>query len=101
MPEYWFALPEPGYRTYQVAIVLTDPMRHHAPLSFTQALAQIAPDYVVVDPIIATFFASPELDAYTSHRREFQLYMDRHQAQLVKTIRNNLDQPLYIYQLNP
>lgn len=99
LPQYWFAAPEPGYRSFLLLFALSDPLRNRRAIPFTVAMEQIAPDVVLLDPGIAAVLGRERDIHYKVVQEQFWTYIQQHNAQLITTVNDNFGAPIQIYRL--
>jgi hypothetical protein len=100
--EYWFAFADGDYRGFGLPFLLSDPY-HGYSFSFDAALAQVAPDVVLVNPYLLGVLASADQthpdDA--PHARAFWRYLRDRGAALVAELRDYTGAPVQVYRLSP
>ena len=104
--QFWFGVYARGYeyRSIVLAFYLSDPAFYRpAPLPIDQALAQIAPEYLLVDQFMAPElrFDRPAAALEDQQRRQFRLYVEQHCGRVVAQIDDRDYGALTVYRLCP
>lgn len=96
LQNYWFGLEGFDYRSFAVPLWQTEPTYEPRPLSFEEALEQIAPGVVLIDHRMRHYFATSGAE----RAQQFDHWLKRHRGQLV----GRVDDPTYglmeIYRLD-
>jgi 4-amino-4-deoxy-L-arabinose transferase-like glycosyltransferase len=100
LPPHWLAVPEPGYRSVNLLLLLAEPAKNPAAVSLDAALEQIAPQFILVDPPIANLFTDFSSPLARTRSEQFWAYMHRHHAVLVDTLYSNTGAAIQIYRLD-
>jgi hypothetical protein len=98
---YWLALHDQEYISLVLPFFLSNPQYSDQPVPFETAIAQIAPQFVVVDLYSEEYqnnYAPPPVRRGASLIRA---YLANHHARLIGTLRDNYGQPIEVYQLGP
>ena len=101
LPQYWLALIDREYRSFVLPFYLSDPQANRSAISFEAALGDVAPDIVLLDPIMARIFADVSTSDYRERGEQFQAYLRRHRARVVAEVRDPGGAPVQVYQLDP
>lgn len=98
----WFALPNAQYRAIGLPFLLSDPDQA-SPLSFTAALAQIAPTILILDEMTLQSFAIADQTTPLEPSRlvQLQTYMAQHHAQQIGELVGINGTAVQIYSLYP
>ncbi len=98
--DYWLALPDRDYRSYAVPIYLSDANHNPVPLTFGKALAQIAPEIVLLDSRMLTVLNTDGSPEKRARSEQFWAYMRQHRAHLIAEVFNHLGDKVQVYQLD-
>ena len=90
---YWFGFEDLDYRSFLVPLFLAD-----EGLPLDQALEQVAPDTVLMDHRMRTYFG-PSGDATPADRELFQTWFRTHRAVLVGRVEDSTYGVMEIYHL--
>jgi len=96
---YWLALTDRDYRSLILPFILSNHKYNADAVSFDQAMAAVAPQFVLVDLYSDEFqnnYAPPAVRRQANIVRDYLL---RHRARLLETLPDNYGQPVEIYQL--
>lgn len=97
---YWFAFPDASFRSFGLPFVLanTDPSN---PEAFPDALATIAPDYVITNPTTENWLKVIDPAAPHSDLRydQFWSFMHSHHGTLIGELRDHEGDWVHIYRL--
>ncbi len=98
---YWLGLYQYDYRTWLLPFLFSDARYYSTPLTFQQALERINPDVVLVDRYMSQYFdeIADQSHPQNSLYKEYQQYMKRHAAELIKSIEDKTYGRMHIYQL--
>ena len=98
---YWLALSERDYRSWVLPFFLSNPKFVTTPVSFEEAMRQVAPQIALVDAHVAEF-QDNYAPAWAKHSRAnwIAAYLQNHHARLIHELRDNYGQPFKIYQLD-
>jgi hypothetical protein len=97
---YWLALADRQYRSFYLPLLLSDPERHGNPIPFAEAMKLNAPDFVLLDATTMRHLLDRSRPRMSVYHDEFWAYMSRHQARLIREIREDGGMPIQVYQLD-
>jgi hypothetical protein len=98
---YWLALHDHDYISLVLPFFLSNSQYSDSPVSLEAAIAQIAPQFVVVDLYSEEYqndYAPPAARRQPSLLRA---YLAKHHARLIAKLNDNYGQPIEVYQLGP
>ncbi len=95
---YWFGLDDFDYRSFIVPLSWTDPNNEPRPLTFDEALTQVAPDIVLLDDRMRGYFT--EIASINdSQPAQFYNWLKNHDAQLLGRINDSTYGLVEIYRV--
>lgn len=97
--DYWLALPDRDYRSYAIPIYLAEATLNPAPVSFGEALEQLAPEIVLLDARMLSVLNDVSTPAKRARSQEFWAYMHTHHAHVIAQILNYQNAWVWVYQL--
>ncbi len=96
LQNYWFGLEEFDYRSFALPLWQTDPAYEPRPLSFEEALEQVAPEVVLIDQRMRHYFAT----SGAAVAQQFDRWLKRHHGQLIGRVDDATYGVMEIYRLN-
>lgn len=97
--DYWLALPDHDYRSYAIPIYLADAALNPAPITFGEALTQLAPEIVLLDSRMLGVLNDGTTPAKRARREQFWAYMRARHAHVIAQVFNYRDDWVWVYQL--
>jgi hypothetical protein len=101
LPNHWLAFPSYDYRNFVLVFYRSMPTISPNPVSFEEALVQVAPDVIILDKPLIEMFGSNTNPTSNEQSVMFWRYMRWRNARLVGTLHNNWDHPIEVYWLDP
>lgn len=100
LPQYWLGLTDREYRSFALPFYLSDPASNRDAISFEAALDRIAPQFVLIDPPVIGALTDQSTRRNRAVTAEFWSYMRRHQARLIRELREPGGTTVLVYRLD-
>lgn len=99
--DHWLAVTEPELRTFALVKLRSNPARNRTPVSFADAMAAAAPEYVILSNAERHYLTRPNETEHRAFIEQFWAYMADHRAELIGKVLDAFGDPILVYRLHP
>jgi 4-amino-4-deoxy-L-arabinose transferase-like glycosyltransferase len=101
LQQYWLGLRQFDYTSWLLPVWLTDPRFIDEPVPLDVALERVAPDYILIDRNMASYFETLADRAHPDHARllRWRDFSRRHNATLTATVNDSTYGEMQIYRV--
>lgn len=100
-PQYGLPFMDSEYRSVLLLFLLADKNANRQPISMTEALERVAPQYVIYDPAMDALFSDRSTLENAKWNDEFHAYLSEHHATVTQMLWDQEQNRLVIYRLDP
>ena len=95
---YWHAIRNQPYHAMLLSFHLSS-IYDPTPISFEEALEQIHPDFIIIDPYLESWLELSEDPDPRSMKEQFETFMESHEAKLIAELVDHEGQPVQVFRL--